>query len=222
MDLLVPQVRTLQPSIPTTEQHRSCLQNWKSQVTLHCTTVWELLKSRHRSIQRQVLQCYEGTLQQNNHQKTFTRLSLSHHLVPLSVFSFGFMTGSTELPAEWTLLKLGGLQARLTLYCKDQMLKWQRKEGFALFTACACCGPDALAHSGDLLARRSATARACGSCSSDSSSCTSLNGRSAPGIGCGNARSSCCGISGACVSSICSLLISCSFSPSSLCSWNCG
>lgn len=132
------------------------------------------------------------------------------------------MTGSTELPAEWTWLKLGGLQARLTLHCEDQMLKCQRKEGFALFTACACCGQDALAHSGDSLARRSANARACGSCSSGSSSCTSQNGRSAPVIGSGNVRSSCCGISGACVWSICSLLISCNFSPWNLCSWNCG
>lgn len=117
---------------------------------------------------------------------------------------------------------------RLTLHTakaergRAPLLQFQRKQLLVLLIACACCGQGALGRSDDPLARTTANARAGGFCSSDSSSCTSPSGRSAPGSGSWSARSSCCGISAACVSSICSLSISCNFSPWKLCSWNRG
>lgn len=136
-------------------------------------------------------------------------LSLSHHPVPFAVSFLWIHDRKYSTAGRKDVTQAGCLQAGLTLRCKahtgrSSLLPVQRKELLALFTVYACCGRDGLAHSGDSLARRSASAHACGFCSSDSSSCTSPSGQSAPGIGSWNATSSCCGTSVVCVLSICS------------------
>lgn len=182
------------------------MQDGKSQPRPHCARVHDYRAGRQAS---GAAFCSVQVTHQQNTTETPIRLSLSHHPVPFAVSFLWIHDRRYSTAGSKDVTQAGCLQAGLTLRCKahtgrSSLLPVQRKELLAPFTACACCGRDGLARSGDSLARRSASARACGFCSSDSSSCTSPSGQSAPGIGSWNATSSCCGTSVVCVSSICS------------------